>query len=472
MKKVRLYLVWLCIGVIMLVNDSVYVLANSAQSHWVGTTATGAIVTDDTCPIIVEDEILTFDIQEFPQQYYKDVREYLEYDGKVTAEYAFYNPADYTVDATLVFPFGSLPDYGYLHDQDTGERILNSDTDKYAVTVNGEVIEKKLRHTLMFYGAQFELEEDLKKLHDGYITDDFYAPDLPVTKYTYQASDVDMETYDAASAAFVLSADPERTKVYMEKQCGGATVEDGVRLDTWVELDEPFSVYVMGEALGGYREWKFYENGACEKEIDGVMKLIDTEVITLRDFVLSEYDEGTGILDYDWYNAIITSFKQFEWEYGAINSTEVNMDIANQLMRWYQYDISIEPRERIINTVTAPIYPSINSDYEPPIYEYTYLLSPAQTWREFGNLDIFINSSYYMQENTQEGFTWNNPGYELHLTGLPEGELTFTLCEEKNPVTLVREFSYMGIVWGVVIVMGIVVIGMIAKRRKKKKKKR
>lgn len=29
------------------------VSANSAQAHWTGTTATGAIVTDDTCPIIV-----------------------------------------------------------------------------------------------------------------------------------------------------------------------------------------------------------------------------------------------------------------------------------------------------------------------------------------------------------------------------------------------------------------------------------
>lgn len=442
------------------------VLANSAQSHWVGTNATGAIVTDEVCPIIVEDELLTFDTQEFPQQYYENVQEYLEYEGKVTAEYKFYNPSDYTVDATLVFPFGSIPDYGYLQDQESGERILNADTEKYAVTVNGEVIEKTLRHTLMFYGAQFDLEEDLQKLHDGYMTDDFYDPDLPVTKYTYQASDVDVETYNAATAAFVLSANPERTKVYMEQQCGGATVKDGVRLDTWVELENPFSVYVIGEVPGGYRKWKFYENGACEKEIDGVMNLIDTEVITLRDFALSEYDEGTGILDYDWYNAIITSLKQFEWEYGAIHSTEVNMDIADQMMRWYQYDITMEPGERMINTVTAPIYPSIDSDYEPPVYEYTYLLSPAKSWQTFGNLDIIINSPYYMQESSPEGFSWNNPRYELHLTGLPEGELSFVLCEEKEAVAPKREFSYMGIVIGGGVVLGIVAIGVVMKKRK------
>lgn len=472
MKKMNKGFICFCLSIFVMYSITESVLANSAQSHWVGTTATGAIVTDESCPIIVENELLTFDIQEFPKQYYENVQEYLEYDGKVTAEYEFYNPSDYTVDATLVFPFGSIPDYGYLQDQESGERILNSDTDKYAVTVNGEVIEKTLRHTLMFYGAQFDLEEDLKKLHDGYMTDDFYAPDLPVTKYTYQASDVDVETYNAATAAFVLSADPERTKVYMEQQCGGEDVNDGVRLDTWVELDNPFSVYVIGEALGGYREWRFYENGACEKEIDGVMNLIDTEVITLRDFALSEYDEGTGILDYDWYNAIITSFKQFEWEYGAIHSMEVNMDIAEQLMRWYQYDISIEPGERMINTVTAPIYPSIDSDYEPPVYEYTYLLSPGQTWQEFGNLDIIINSPYYMQESAQEGFAWNNPGYELHLTGLPKGELTFTLCEEKNPVAPVHEFSYMGMVWGGGIVLGIAVIIVVAKRRELWKEKK
>ena len=456
MKKVRVCITWICMVLLITSLLGTSVFANSAQSQWEGTTSTGAIITDGTCPIIVEDELLTFDIQEFPEQYYRDIDEYLKYSGKVTAEYTFYNPADYTVNATLVFPFGAVPDYGFLRDDETEEIMWNADTEKYEITVNGESVSKELRHTLMFYGSQFDLEEDIAKLHDGYMEDDFYSPDLPVTKYTYLASDVDVETYDAATAAFVLSANPSRTKVFMENQCGGSTLENGVRLDTWVDLDEAFSVYVMGEALGGSHDWKFYDNGACEKEIDGTMDLISTEVITLKDFVLSEYNADSGILDYDWYNAIVTSLKYFEWPYGAIHSTEVDLDVMDRLMRWYQYDISLEPGKRIVNKVTAPIYPCIDSNYEPSVFAYTYLLSPAQSWAGFGNLDIVVNTPYYMTESGPEGFEWKNPEYELHLTGLPEGELTFTLCAEKDPVAPAHSQPYRGIT--VILVLGAVMV--------------
>ena len=81
--------------------------ANSAQRHWSGTDVTGAVVTGEDCPIVVERELLTFDVQEFPEQYYPDTDSFLAYTGKVTAEYTFRNPADYTVTATLVFPFGT-----------------------------------------------------------------------------------------------------------------------------------------------------------------------------------------------------------------------------------------------------------------------------------------------------------------------------------------------------------------------------
>ena len=78
--------------------------ANSAQRHWSGTDSTGALVKDKNCPLVVDKELLTFDVQEFPKNYYNSTEEFLAYTGKVTAEYTFRNPADYTVTATLVFP--------------------------------------------------------------------------------------------------------------------------------------------------------------------------------------------------------------------------------------------------------------------------------------------------------------------------------------------------------------------------------
>jgi hypothetical protein len=106
-------------------------------------------------------------------------------------------------------------------------------------------------------------------------------------------------------------------------------------------------------------------------------------------------------------------------------------EIETRFTRWYQYEIEIPAKGTIINTVTAPIYPSINANWEPSIYGYTYLTSPAKTWKKFGNLDIEINTPYYLI-NDENGFTKTETGYELSLDGLPEGEVKFTLSTDVN----------------------------------------
>lgn len=468
--KFQRSVLFLCLYFLIISCFSLPASANSAQTHWTGTTATGAIVTDDECPVVVENENLSFDISEFPEQYYNKAEDYLSYSGKVTAEYLFYNPADYTVKATLVFPFGTVPDYGVIRNPETDEMIWTADTERYNVSIDGAPIEKQLRHTFSLNGSQFESERDISLLHSSYMNDDFYNPDLPVTQYTYIASNVDTETYSAATASFVFSADQSKTRILMENQNGGKTADNGIQVESWVS-DEPFVLNVIGEPLTQMPEWKFYENGACENEIEGIMTLVNTNVITFKDLVMSEYTPDSGILEYDWYNAIVESMKYFEWEHVVIPGSEFQFDISNQLMRWYEYEITLEPGEKIVNTVTAPIYPSINTNYDPPIYEYTYLLSPAQSWKDFGTLNISVNTPFYMTESGPEGFEQSNNGYLCKLSGLPEGELTFTLSSDPNPTAPIFN-NYLSpilfIILSIVLILGIVIIISVVLIRKRK----
>ena len=145
--------------------------ANSAQSKWEGVDQSGAIIVDGDSPIVVEREVLTFDLQQFPQSYYREVEDFLAYTGKVTAEYTFYNPSDMTVTATLLFPFGCEAQYGIFYDEST--RLDHVDAEKYDILIDGEPIEKTLRHSLSFYGTQFDLETDLGLLSDSLVQDDF-----------------------------------------------------------------------------------------------------------------------------------------------------------------------------------------------------------------------------------------------------------------------------------------------------------
>lgn len=86
--------------------------ANSAQRHWSGTDVTGAVVTGEDCPIVVERELLTFDVQEFPEQYYPDTDSFLAYTWKVTAEYTFRNPRRLYGHGHAGFPVWYPPHYG------------------------------------------------------------------------------------------------------------------------------------------------------------------------------------------------------------------------------------------------------------------------------------------------------------------------------------------------------------------------
>ena len=443
--------------------------ANSAQTQWEGVDSAGAIVRDGGSPIIVEKELLTFDIQEFPDNHYFDLDSYLAYSGKVTAEYTFFSPADYAVTATLLFPFGCEPMYA------TNE-YYGKDTEKYDILIDGQPVEKVMRYTLSSGFDQFELEADLALLHDDYVTDSFYTLDLPVTKYVFMPSGVDTETYGAADAGFDMVRDDPERRIYFVDQNGLHTQEDGdLRVHSGVENGEAITVYVIGQDYAEFPQWKFYQNGGVEdgEEINGTMTLESREELSFRDLALSKWSADSGVSEIDWYNAIVAMLTASSdsagsnlhlWDFGSL-------DLSKYLMRWYEYEISVGPGERIVNTVTAPIYPSINARYEPPIYEYTYLLSPAKTWAEFGNLDIVVNTPYYMTVSGPEGFQYNNPGYELHLTGLPEGELTFTLCAEKDP----KAPSAIGYVYpevfliGAAILMAVVVVIVFARAAKKKR---
>ena len=205
-KAVMLIFTVLMLGIVFFGSAD----ANSAQRYWSGTDGTGALVKDENCPIVVDSELLTFDVQEFPKSYYNSAEEFLAYTGKVTAEYTFRNPADYTVTATLVFPFGNLPHYGeYIYDSYTGKHTAALETDKFGVTVNGKPIEATVRHTLKDSGTPFSLDADMPRLTDGYISDSFFRPDLPVWVQQYSVEGIDPENQAAPLLLFCVRIRPK-----------------------------------------------------------------------------------------------------------------------------------------------------------------------------------------------------------------------------------------------------------------------
>ncbi len=418
--------------------NSLPVRANSAATFWRGTSSTGVISGDRDCPIEVESEILRLQIPEFPHSYYETADAFLSYSAYVEATYSLYNPTDYEVTFRLFFPFGTSPSYYISSSREPEEISYAYDTDKFTVTVNGENIEKSIRHSLVHPYDSFDLDTDLPRLHDGFVQDPFYTPDLPVTQYTFAIHDVDTKTYSAATVAWDLPSDQGSTKIYWPDISGLQTRDDGsVRVSGWADSSDSLIIYAIGTPLESLPAWKFYKNGGVDdrEEISGSAVLQTSQTMTFQEFALKGWSNETGVSQTDWYNAVVEELREdaLETQSSLVFLNRYAQAFSDCLMRWYDYTITIPAGETVTNTVTAPLYPSIQTDYEPPVYEYTYLLSPARTWADFHALQILIETPFALIESSLEGFEKEGTGYRLSLDSLPDTELTLTLSSSEDP---------------------------------------
>ena len=458
--------------------------ANSAPSYWQGVSASGVLTTDGECPLVVEHETLTFDIGAFPSNHYSSIEDYLAYDASVTAEYTFYNPSDMTVTAKLLFPFGINPQYGEIYDSDKRDYFTPDNASEYGAQINGAAVQTTVRHSYwngVIY--KFDPAEEMAKLQDDYRTDAFLTYDLPVHVYTYRIS-VDKQAYSSARAATYFDGAFEHTRFLFENLGGYHSDENGNA--GWASVhtsDAEITVYVLGEDVGEL-EWKFFENGYLETEIEGSMSVVDKTSTTFGALAMQYYDPASGVAAHDWFNAVVAQLEHSERALGLYGG--VNWDFSQSLLQWYEYEITLAPGERLTNTVTAPLYPHINGRYEQPTYAYEYFLTPASTWTEFGTLDIYINTPYVMVKERKgeysiapKEWTKTDAGYKIHLDGLPDEDLIFTLCEVENPELVVTPYTilFVGIIaFAVLIALTIiavltVLIVILVKLGKKRKKK-
>lgn len=443
--------------------------ANSAQRQWYGTYSSGVGVREENCPLEVESETLTFDINEFPKTYYAE-DESVDYDARVTAEYRFYNPADYDVTATLVFPFGQSPSY-------LTPGAFDKIADKYDVKTNGETVASKIRHTYYPYYSDSDFKvEEIARIRDDYDENGFYKRNLPVKAYTFRFSGIDDE-YRAAYASIVIKDEYNNAKYAVTGMNGSSSVFGGTRVGGFVGNGDKKIVYVLGsgDEMTADR-WTIYKDGGEKKKISGDVTLESVDTLTFADLVFDGYDEMSGISRVDWYNAVTDSCKNSSKSNGTVilffGGDGFNRLRDMSFMRWYEYEMTVPAGGRVTNTVTAPVFPAIDRGYSPGLYTYNYLLSPASTWAKFGTLDVRINTPFYIYYPSSgydgnagaKGWTTVENGYTLNYDALPDGELRFVLCSSDSPS---RNEDYRGfgavfdVITGVILLAPSVILAVV-----------
>ncbi len=437
------------IAVFLILGIPVTVKANSALKYWEGSSATGTFSSDEDCPLIVEHEDLYFEIPDVPPAWFTTSEELKNYHSHVRAEYTFTNPSDMTITSRLVFPFGQYPSYG-------GTRgITDSDTDAYAIEINGKPADAQLRYTYMEH--DFSVEKDLPLLLDSYSEDAFYTPDLKVTRYTLKAQDLPQA--DHTVLAMHVPAEPDQYRLYLDPFNMYSDNSGELRTGVFINNNEMTDLWVFGDGFE-LPEWQGYEDMSLEKKTAGSMSLEETEEMTLEEYAMAKYPHGSSITRSDWYNAIVTMLKNHTSDGGYI------VDIPDRaeyyLMRWYEYEITLKPGESLKNAVTAPLYPSRDEHYEPFVYGYTYLLSPAKTWSSFGDLDIYVNTELFMTSWDKNIFAFEKTenGFKAHLDGLPDSELEFHLCTVQSP-SLDDTGKTIMILLGGIFIGGLLILALI-----------
>lgn len=462
--------IWIKItaGLALLLVFILPVHANSALTFWRGTEGNGAVTGDADCPVEVEHETLTFVLHDQPVPDLKIDQNSSPYTNRFEAEYTFHNPSDMKVKALLSFPFGKAPYY-------ISEGSFD-DLSLYQVQINGKETDAKVRYSMKLEDTPFSLKEDLPLLSDVYISDSFFTLKLPVKEYRIRFhldTDKVLEN-QAVIAKTAFTRMPKEQKILIEPELNSIQYEENsVVIGQGTHDGDEIAVYVFGTDLDSPPEWVFSVNTGTENyEIEGSAELIAQNEMTYEEFIMGHEKEPADISDLDYYN-VMTSILVKDFADGTV--MQWNHRAQNGMMKWLQYELEFEPGETLVNTVTAPAWPDIYTNYDPPLYSYYYLLSPASSWKKFGTLDIVIETDQYLQRSSPGTFEKTEGGYQAHFERLPEEELTFDICASEDPkrdinygywifALLVIVLPLTGIILFIVLV--ITVIRLLMKRRK------
>ena len=179
-------------------------------------------------------------------------------------------------------------------------------------------------------------------------------------------------------------------------------------------------------------EFVYYKAARNYPRVSGFsVKIAEQNELTFEDLVYLYYTEDSKISRLDWHNIVFEKYTSQRYRYGeSLSLFNVSSD---EIRRWYGYEMKFAPHQTLVNEVKSPLFPGIDKGYEPTVYTYNYLLSPASTWASFKDLTIVVNTPFHILD-LKDGWQKTETGYVAHYDTLPEyGELEMTVCSSEKP---------------------------------------
>lgn len=428
---ITIFVAIITIATVLVFPDGV-ATANSAQRYFYGVNSTGAYVDMENCPIVVDKEDLDF---------------YVYYDGEtrgvgdgfitqfgfVTAKYTFRNPSENTVNIDVVFPYGYAPE-------------SESKKSDCKVSVDGENIDYVTRYTNKDYYDDFDVEKDVKNIKDDFEQDEYFSTDKIVYKYVYSIA----QNVNGRKLEFNFAL-PEDCKIVCDYYSFNKGSQNRMLVST-ADKDE-LVFYIVGADF----DVSATEVTVIDGQQGGHLALKSRTEQTFGDeLAYACRPEDSTVSDVDWYNALADNLYYLR-ESVVLRFDALRPDFYS-LLRWCQYKLTFAPGQTIVNEVTVPMFPSVNTAYSSAIFDFCYYVSPASTWADFHDLTINVHTDGYMLGYESIGFEKTDGKYTCHFDELPTSELTFRLSAEENP-TYKRTSS--GLLGAAIVLRSILIISVI-----------
>ena len=378
--------------------------AFAADSYFEGKEVRGAVCVNDSS-VILEEKALTLNVPDLPSDFAKEAFD--GYEASAKTEYTFYNPTEEDEDLTMLFPVGQRPAYCGV-----------DDSARYLVTVDGKQVDYTVRHS--YCGSTYDF--DWTPLVDRQAEEGFYRRDMPVTEYVFTVT-VPEEEGNYHKLTLEFECDSQKTRVFgkdrplFAAEDGKNTVNYLIRTTGTYEAH----FFAIGDSVTflspSLTKWNREEG---ERQSAGT---VEEPVATEGTFLdLVDYQAGLGVSEQDWFNAYVDMLN--ENTYNDLWVFPIRLSKEN-LLCWYEYSLHIPAGERVVNAVQSPLYPSFTQTASPQ-YEYSYLLSLSQRFRDCKKFKIRINTPYYLYWSSLE-FERDEGGYVFERNSLPQSELNFVI---------------------------------------------
>ena len=359
------------------------------------------IIFEENNPLLLQSKELIFNISDLPMN--ND-----NYTSHLIENYSFYNPTSQVIKTSFLL---SLPYNSYNQ---------NENIDQFLIQINQENVDKTLHHTLNRYF--YDIIHQKEYINENIIQNEFFNLNTKIYKYTYKIT----KFFKKGMVMFEINHDFFKDNNLILTNYDFHDKNSKIeKIGYNTQFNKEIEIYFIGQDIDSL-QFNFYDSK--DKKTSGSIDFIAKNEFSLQDMINQFYDQNSQISLLDWANGMIQKLIDYQDIHIVYMYNNSNFfDLSEEFSRWYKVSLNVQPFATCMIQTIAPIYPGVNKNYEPYLYQYhyhqinyNYQTSPFVT--------IQIHTSMYIQNDSS--FKKAEDGYFITLDNLDN--FTFTLASAKE----------------------------------------